>query len=33
MFAHTSLREEGAEAVIATAGGLVRRHMAIRLNA
>lgn len=33
MLASTSLREEGVEGVVATADGLVRRHLAIRLNA
>jgi hypothetical protein len=33
VLASTSLGEEGVESVIATADGLVRRHLAIRLNA
>jgi len=33
MFAGTSLGEEGVEGVIATADGLVRRHLAVRLDA
>jgi hypothetical protein len=33
MFASTSFREEGAEAVIITTSGFIRRDHAIRLNA
>ena len=32
VLASTSLREEGVERVIAAANGLVRRHLAIRLD-
>ena len=32
MFARASLREKGVEAVISTSNGLVRWHLAIRLD-
>jgi hypothetical protein len=33
VFAGTSLREKGVERIITTSDGLVRRHLAIRLDA
>jgi hypothetical protein len=33
VFASTSLREKGVERIITTSDSLVRRHLAIRLNA